>query len=533
MGRPLLLVSSYLDTGTRRSSDITVNHPSWTYEPDVLNWGTVDRSLAIPPGPPVIGTMELDLIDTPDPSTGVQFWRTTLDTKSQLRRKVEIKLGEVGVSEALASTPYVGEFVAPAVFPPDRARLPGKDIWHRVLERQIPPLGTRENFPNMPDNIDGFFFPLVFGTCESTDPAQLGVIPLTLCNTVTNDYAVNRLPTVSISAVYRKLPGDDFFTLVNPAEWSQVQILRTIGSAQYYLTVARFTVAEPDGSELRADVVGGCGLRASFGSMGAGSGELRNVVDHVINMLALMFPPITAAPPPLDLGMVQALCDTDSFAVAHAYYDANALPVDGAIVDPMNYRSALTQILTAGQLHLFQNNAGLLAVKLNAAADASRPVFTEAHDILRFVNGSEVEITPSQPDETFNTFNYSFAKNFATGNYALHDTYENLDDMGELGGHIEELPVNFEFIRDPATALWAIHQWASYFTLRSYRCELSVQAVGNVDKIDLGKSIGVTYYGGLGGAWINKEFLIYGIQFVLSELRYIVRAIHRPFPFPA
>lgn len=153
--------------------------------------------------------------------------------------------------------------------------------------------------------------------------------------------------------------------------------------------------------------------------------------------------------------------------------------------------------------------------------------FREDYDILGAarIKGSRstIEIESSAPDDTFNIFDYRFAPNFSTKEYAGHGQYVNNSDLDELEEE-ERTTVDFPFIRDPATAAWAVEKRASFHTLRSYDLRFSLDAPRNIDRVDIGDIIGVSYYGGIGGPWINEPFFVRSVRYMLAELRYVVRA---------
>jgi hypothetical protein len=508
--KPLLTVRSFLDTGTEYSSDLPIRHPTRFYEPRLLTVGTLERGIPIPAGLGIIGSGSIELADTPD-RTGIQRWRNLLNSTTQRRRKIEVKTGWEGQNETSFAILYIGEYLR-ATFPPDKVNIAFGDIWQRWINRQIPAIGNRTNFPHLPAGVDTFVFPFVFGNCR---------IPLQLCDTTTNDYAANQTETNAITAVYRQLPNASplVYTLVNPSEYTLITDTRTINGLFYPLTLIRFTSAQADGAKLYADI-DGMYRRPAFGSMPEVTGSLHNIVDFVICMLFYAF----------ELESTISF-DIDSFAATRQKYEDLGLPFDGAIVEPMTFGAVMAQMCASANLHIYQNRLGRLAVALIDTTDAGRPVFTETLDILGASESgdgsrSAIEITSSQPEETINQFKYSFAKNFATGEYENVDIYDNATDQAELG-ELESQDIEFPFVREVNTARWAIETRARYYTLRSYQVELSLDLPRYAERVELARSLGVTYYGGIGGRWLNKEFVCYGLQYQWDQLRLVVRGIAR------
>lgn len=349
--RPLLLLKLALRTGTEYESDIPVNHPSWEYQPEVLRWGSHERAIPIPPGPPIIGGGSIELSDTPDLVTGVQKFREKFHTITPRRSTATLKTGFEGGNESLFPISYVGELLSPT-FPADRVILPFRDRWDRWLKMQIPGLGNRTNFPNMPMGLDEFFVPIVFGCVTSLESNPQGALRLQLCDTTTNDYAANQTLTNNICGVYRKLPGAQVFTLLACEDFTKVTEPRTINGITYNLTYVRFPSAQPDGTEIRADI-DGASFRGQFGSMPEVSGTLRNIVDHTINLLYYLF----------SLQGEQVEFDTASFAVARQRYVDAGLVFDGAIDRPMSFGSALSLMMSSGNFWLIPDRFGRIGIK--------------------------------------------------------------------------------------------------------------------------------------------------------------------------
>lgn len=160
---------------------------------------------------------------------------------------------------------------------------------------------------------------------------------------------------------------------------------------------------------------------------------------------------------------------------------------------------------------------------------ASTPAlrYRETYDILgaASIKGSRstIDIVSSALTETFNTVDYRYAECYATHQFAGHGQHINEEDLAELGEE-ERTDLELKFVRDPTTARWAARQRARFFTLRSYDLEFSLDAPRNIDRIEIGDTIGIDYYGGIGGAWVNEPFFVYGIRYMLDELRYVIRA---------
>jgi hypothetical protein len=351
--RPLILVRIALDTGEEFVSDIPVSHPSWDYEPEVLQWGELERAIPIPPGPPIINGGSITVSDTPDDS-GVQRWRQNLHTTTGRRKTITFKSGFEGGRESAFPIPYVGELLSPK-FPADRVVLPFRDRWDRWLKQQIPPLGNRVNFPNMPLGMDEFFGAIVFGCVTSLEENPQGALPLYLCDTATNDWFANQTISNRVCGVYRKLPTEQVFTKLACDSYSMVIVPRTIGTITYHTTMVRMGGAQPDGTVMRCDL-DGASTRGQFGTMEGVAGTIRNIVDHTINLVWYLFA----------LQGQEVEFDTPAFAAARQRYEDLGLVFDGAIATPMSFGSALSQLMTCGNFWLYPNRYGQITIKAYA-----------------------------------------------------------------------------------------------------------------------------------------------------------------------
>lgn len=525
--RPLLLVGSFLDTGNRFSSDRKVTHPSRTYEPEVGVWGSVEMGISIPPGGPIINGGELTMLDPPDPITGVQYWRTELDEVTQQRRRITEKLGYEGGSESLFPIVYSGEF-EDARFSLDRTTIKYKDFWSQALDAVVPNVINRNNYPDLPIGSDSAFPTIVLGSNLSPDDNPTGVIPLKRCgfDAILGDkYFVSLVPCHQIVAVYRKLPDEEVRTVVPVAQYHKFneteRIYTEMPDLIFQPAMVTFFTEQPEGTEVWADVIG-WNRRAQFGPLNVEAGIIRNAVDQATNILSLM----------LRIEPIDIPIDYDSFVTSRAFYEANNLVFDTAFTESVNFRTMLSVLQADSHLHIFHNRFGKMAAKVAVESNPDRQVFTEAHDILRYSGRSyrqksELDITIRQPtrSELFNTFDVEYLANHGNGQWAGSYPYVNQPDLDEYGKALTK-PLKQKFIRELATSQWSAQQTARYHTLRSYRANYSIGAVGNVERLGLAELHGITYYGAPGGHWINKELLPYYIRFIANELRYEIESVH-------
>lgn len=515
MIRPLVLLRLYLDEGTQNISDRAVEHPSRSYTARVLSWGSVDRSIPYPAGLLQVNDASIVLDDS---EGSVREWFATV---TPFRRLGELKIVNAGESESAVAPKYIGEIVPGGVsFEDGIAKIQLHDASFTWLDDQIPGLINRDNFPNLVNSVSTAFLPDIYGRIESyadTDvtvsPAVLneqtrqGAITCILLDTSLNRYGVARHACNAVLRVYRKQPDDTFYSLVNSSEYSVVNEVKTIGGIDYNITYIQLHTQQPDGVDIRADV-SGRNARAAIGSMGAVSGELRNAVDAVLNLL-------------LQKETRAARYNTARFIAARTA--CAALLCDGAFVEPLTYREALSQILTCFGIDFFHDQAGQFNIAFDGALSISSTVDEDLMDIGTF--------RPSYPKEVFTQLICSAMKNYAEGDWAFKLTLDNLDDEAELSaggadgviGTTIELP----FIRDEDTAVATMSARLGYFTLRSWLAEFSVPSP-EVDT-ELADILGVSHFAGLGSlaGWTNEPVKVYGAVLDLAGLTLLLKIIRR------
>jgi hypothetical protein len=512
--RPLVLARQFLDTGTEHSSDLPVRHPTRYYDSRVVDWGEVERAIPLPPGLPIVSEATLKLADNEG------YWRSIAHIRSVRRKGIELKTGFEGGRESLFAIAYSGE-LQKAVFPPGAVQLTARDQWQRWLDIQIPSWGNRVNFPNQPAGQDSFFFPLIFGRVISTDENPKGQIKLFLCDTERNLWALNRTPTKEVVRLYRKLPNEDAINIVPLAEYEKLEEDKEIDGYVYTPAFVHFFEAQPAGTEIYADV-DGISERGGYGTLPSFThSTVRNVIDHLINLLYYLSVLDPAADP---FGSTE----TSTFETAWHFYSDNELFSDGAVVEAMTFGSLFARMCESANLFLFPNWRGRIAATVLPDSNPDRRVYNDAYDILRKVGGSDVDITPSLPEKTLNQWLYLFALNYISKEWGNGDIYNNEADQAELGLIEPDNDIELHFVRDAATAAWVIARRAELFSLRAYQVEMSVEAPRNIYQLELAQTIGLTYYGGIGGKWTNREFMIYAIRYAMAAQKLTLRLIARP-----
>ncbi len=526
---PVVLVSVYLDTGTEYNAASYVRHPSRLYEGRVTAFGTVERSIPIPVGPPSIGNLTITWAD------GDHRWRKLLALRTPFRRLLEVKIGQENMSEVLFQTAYKGEIRA-VHFDQESVSVEVADVSARWFDNPIPPLINKTNFPDAA--VDDEFFPLVFGQVFDDRDQPSGAIRCHLIDRTLNRYAVSRTPCEDVPAVYKKVRAEDFsppqtsdaFVLVDPADYTVEEILQSIEGIDYTLTVLTFHAPLDDGSpiaygstEVRCDV-DGTNYRGAFGTLAPVTGTLQNPIDTLINMLYYV---LSLTEPDI------ARYSVSSFSTIRDQFTALGWKCDGAIVSSMTVREFLGQWQTSFATDFYQNRQAELEVKLTEDADEDRPVFSDLTEILQ---GS---VQQDLPDPTFNRIIYKWKRLYADDVWGETSIYENTADQDELtlpfhSPKIQPETVELNFIRDQATADAVIASRASYEDLSSYRFQCDLSAPQVLDLLELGTLVGITHAGGIqDGGWVNEEFKIYRESLNLDDLKLTIGAIRRAVRDPA
>src|SRR4029077_19109811 len=162
----------------------------------------------------------------------------------------------------LASPIYTGEVEDGVEFPTGQAIIPLRDVITSWLEKPLPNLLNRFNFPNLPDDVELGFIPIIFGVCQSLSNTNLepqGVIKCWGCDTTLHRYVVASHLCHSVDTVYRKSPKTNaLFKVVNPSEYQIVfdSPPRIINGVPYQMTFIQFNNPQPRGTIVHADVEG-------------------------------------------------------------------------------------------------------------------------------------------------------------------------------------------------------------------------------------------------------------------------------------
>ena len=524
-GRNVLVIGSVTTpVGTEYFSNVGVRHPTRFYRGDVMNWGSVNRSIPSPAGVPRVGNITVNLVDTD------LYWRQTFAQSSPKNRRINIKLGLEGQSERQFLQVYEGQ-VTGTEYPPVQAQILAADITSEWFKESVPPLITKQNFPNKRKG--EMFAPIIFGEIIADDGE--GAIPIFECDKVQNRLCVARHPVSSVTLFRKrnldKSAGfdsfdelDDAFEEVSSIHYDLVEEDLEIDGVVYTFTFAEFNFGGwfmGKNTEWRMDCNGITNDRTSSGTV------VRNFAECIKIVLTELGGNFEASTADLDL---------DSFTDTAALLDTNNYLCDGAVVESMTYYDLVSRLVISANLDFFQNISGQIAVSFYTGNNENRPVFTDLRDIIRESVHQQTSV------QSVNKFNFFYSRNYGVGTENAKSTDQ--EEWGQeqiFNNEIDqdttekETEQTFElwFVRSTNTADKVIADVASYLDESSLRLTFETPGPLNVDRIELGMEIGITHYGGLestGNGFVNEPFKVIGLDFNLDTYRYKVTVVRRITP---
>ena len=524
-GRNVLVLGSVITSvGTEYFSKVGVRHPNRFYRGEVMNWGSVNRSIPAPAGVPRVGNIIVNLADTD------LYWRQAFAQASPKNRRINIKLGLEGQSESQFLQVYGGQ-VTGTEYPPVQAQILAADITSEWFKETIPPLITKQNFPNKRKG--EMFAPIVFGEIIADDGE--GAIPIFECDKVQNRLCIARHPISSVT-IYRKRnldkdagfdhfdALDDAFEEVSSINYDLIEEDIEIDGVTYTFTFAEFNFGGwfmGKNTEWRMDCTGITDDRTSSGTV------VRNFAECIKIVLTELGGDFEATTADLDL---------DSFTATAALLDTNNYLCDGAVIESMTYYDLISRLVISANLDFFQNISGQIAVSFYTGNDSNRPVFTDLRDIIKESVHQQTSV------QSVNKFNFFYSRNYGVGTENAKSTdqeewgqeqiFNNEIDQDTTEKEVEQ---TFElwFVRSTNTADKVIADVASYLDETSLRLTFETPGPLNVDRIELGIEIGITHYGGLestGNGFVNEPFKVIGLDFNLDTYRYRVTVVRRITP---
>lgn len=499
-GRPIILARIFLDSGTENVSDIGVRHPTRYYEARVMQWGSVTRAVPQPAGLPQISDGRIRIADTDFKFR--DLFAETSPEQTPLERLIELRVVRENQPESYGVIVYTGEIVD-FEFGDEYVELSFRDITWSWLDEEFP--GTMES---------GVYAPTVFGRCVQNAPVeQHGLIPLTHIgfSVANGDRWIASKHTLNDITIHRH-NLDGTWEEVNPSEYSVTEDDVLIGGIAYTGTYIDFTNEQDDGVEIRADIEG-WNVRPAWGSLPAATGLLRNPIDLFINIILEAETKLgktlncnEAAISALRT-QVQTIIDTSP---ARSHF------CDGAILEPITFRSLLSRFVQSFTYDLFQDVHGQINLEVVTPSESSTPI-TET---LNIIERSFVQRLPSP----INRFKCKMARSYADGTWSIEQIHDNTADQFTLGvvssptaAKITATDLEMWFVRERFTAADAAARRAGFTTLKSNSQEFTL-TLDDASLLELCGDIALTIrYGLKTGGFVGEVARVEGITLDLDS----------------
>lgn len=536
----LVLGRLFLDSGVVAFSDTRVRHPEYIYEPFVIEWGYIDRSIAIVSGLPQVSYGTIRLANT------YRFFQDLLFDQTARRRYIDIKLVPEGGSEGSGVLLFTGE-VEDIVFGPGYIEISLKDRLFAWLDEPIPAMLIKELYPDIPPENEGGFLPIICGQMrsiginDSPPPAIRGTISLPHFGTISNidRYGLSMTPIFDLVGVYRRathLEGttdpEEQWELVDPSEYTITEVETTAFNVVMQHQFLDFKVNQ-NGAEIRADI-DGIKFRGAWGPLAATSVSppqvLRNPIDFFINVTYFVLQ---------KAGLSTQVFDTDEIAELRDLFETGIdsppsviYRCDGAVTEPITCREFLGRFLPSFNLFMCQNSRGLITLRFVDAENIVRPVFSEGKFILR------ESFLERLPEKVATQIVYRYQENPAERRFETWGIYDTAEQnvLGQFDSSspdnlvsvAEKEVLDLPFVREQATATDITVRRSQFLALGSYRQEWSVPIPPTMADLDLGRLVGITHSQGLAAAgYTNQEVFIYGITANIGQFRFDIRSIRR------
>ena len=134
-----------------------IRHPSKFYEPRIKSYGQFTRSIGVPVGFVRTGDCQLSIVDADNE------FRQAISPKTIINGRAEVRLGPEGGPLSAFLRPFIRSVSAVDQPGDGEIRITLRDFITQSFEQQIPPLVNKDNFPNLPEESNGAFAPIVFG----------------------------------------------------------------------------------------------------------------------------------------------------------------------------------------------------------------------------------------------------------------------------------------------------------------------------------------------------------------------------------
>ncbi len=546
------LAQIILDSGSEFAAIRPVRFPGRIYEGRILDWGSIERSVATPSGMPQTSDLRVRLADTD------RKWRDLFKTQTPLHRPIRIKFVRVDETESFYA-PFITASISNFTFGPGYVEIEARDESWDWLDEEIDPIINRTNYPDLAGETNEAFFPICFGHVDDV-PGNQGVflLPHIGWDTIVDRYALARHQIWDVS-VFRKTPADATFIHVDPAEFNVVVTPTVIGSKTYDLTYIEFLVQQVDGTLISAECDGAFFRPEWYGYPASGydpilnpGGTLtpfpyhQNPIECFIILMLLEFEKAGS----FDAAGIMAirdkfhtiLIDLDPMAPI-PWYGCN-----GVITEKMTRRALLGQFLVNWNLDIFHNRRGEIALNFTDASDPSRPLFSDRRadgDRCMILRESFTE-TRNRP--TVNQYTYSWRRIHSLNRWGEVEVLQNADDIAASAlpeydadynfvmsgssvvrnNRIENATLEMWFLREPYTAVDVIGRRLAMQALGSYIQTFDVPLPEIVNELDICSLVGITHANGLAtGGYRNVEAKIIGISLNLRTYRATLTTILR------
>jgi len=488
----VLIVTIWFESVTEKLSNIHINTPTESYKGLITNYGRLSRSVEIPAGLTRVADGQITVADTD------QYFRELFATEVPKGKQIEIRMLPVGGKVATSQRVYLGEIESVGL-PEGAVTFYFSDKTLAFLEEDIPPLGTLENFPYLPQK-EEVFIPILFGDCHSRLLGDRGAIQCKQIDADGKQFVFSRLDVEEVTTVFRKTSTDEEFVIIT-AGFTVTKTPMTIEGVDYTICWLEFGAAQEAGTQIRVDVKG-----YPNAADGTASQNLSVNLKSYLNLIAQQPDAV------LDLWAFQNL-ETDFTSLGWL--------CDGAYTEDMNHRSAISQMVTSFNADWFQNKDGKITASISPPTGAEAS-FDDTFHLLKET------ILHRMPGEAINKIRYNFG--ISPDGWTEKRVWDDATAQSIVGKVIDRT-YEYPFIRDIPTAQNVTEDIASYLSLQSYWIDFDLTAPRTVDLLELARLVDITHYGGIGvGGYQNEVFKVGEINFDPNELRYRVKAIRRIAP---
>lgn len=520
----ITLADIYLDTGTLHYSGKTLTFKGTDYVRRIVTAGSLERSIALPAGPLRVSDAQIEIADV-DGSL-----KTLLDTVTPFRRLIDLtpELEEHYADVDPTPPMFTGEILGYDC-PIGLVVIQLREITTAWLQRPVQHLITRDNFPNLPDDTASAFASIILGRVYSlnfTNVGKQGAIPCPLVDTTTNDYCVARHECYSVPAVYRKLPMDEFFSLVSSSEYSLVVVNYSIGGVTYPFQMIRFAVQQYDGTKIQCDA-SGINSRWNFtGGALVYPTEVLNPIDCLVSLIYILLQNETNI---VRFDSAEFL-DTRVIAADRGYETGMAITGRTNSVEVITSGTLVSRLCEGFNIEFSQTTQGKIKVHLfDFTSESALAIPLDGSIILKD------SLHPSKPKEVINHIRYRYhhesgglpdgVKDKGNKEWAYEYSIRNVTDQEELSDNGSnpklEKVIDLYPVRIDADAVDVVKRKLNYHTLRSYEaeCQVAMWMAGSFtgNNFDLGQCVNITSRWGIGsGGWTTLLARVWGVTTDLS-----------------